>query len=279
MKKLNLLTILTLFICLFAVAPVSAQESDAEGSKDHPLFSRMPDFYIQRYTEKKFESHSFFEKSNKETKVEGRFFHIMYYKQPDAQEPSRAEILRNYENALVKIGGKVTVSDLDGSSYLKLEKDGKEIWVHVDAYITSQYSLYIVEKAGMLQSVTANADVFAKDIKNTGHAAVYGIYFDSGKSVIKPESEAALAEIAKLLKKESGMAVYIVGHTDNTGSMDTNIKLSQARAEAVVQALVSKYGIAAARLRGHGVSSLAPVASNDTEEGKAKNRRVELVKQ
>ncbi|OGW39683.1 MAG: hypothetical protein A2Y97_13755 [Nitrospirae bacterium RBG_13_39_12] len=108
---------------------------------------------------------------------------------------------------------------------------------------------------------------------------MYGIYFDTGQSVIKPESEAAMSEIAKLLKKEAGMKVNVVGHTDNVGGIDSNMKLSQARADAVVQALVGKYGIGANRLKAYGVGPLAPVASNDTEEGKAKNRRVELVKQ
>jgi OOP family OmpA-OmpF porin len=86
-------------------------------------------------------------------------------------------------------------------------------------------------------------------------------------------------EIAKLLKKESGLKVNVVGHTDNVGAMDNNMKLSQARGEAVVKTLVTKYAIAADRLKGYGVGSLAPVASNDAESGKAKNRRVELVKQ
>jgi outer membrane protein OmpA-like peptidoglycan-associated protein len=97
--------------------------------------------------------------------------------------------------------------------------------------------------------------------------------------VVKPESQAALSEIAKLLKKESGLKVNVVGHTDNVGAMDYNMKLSRDRGEAVVKTLVTKYGIAADRLKGYGAGSLAPVASNDTENGKAKNRRVELVKQ
>jgi outer membrane protein OmpA-like peptidoglycan-associated protein len=73
--------------------------------------------------------------------------------------------------------------------------------------------------------------------------------------------------------------VYVVGHPDNVGSFDSNLKLSKDRAESVAKALSGKHGIAASRLKSHGVSSLAPVASNDAEDGKAKNRRVELVKQ
>ena len=88
-----------------------------------------------------------------------------------------------------------------------------------------------------------------------------------------------MAEIAKLLKADPNLKVYVVGHTDNTASLDLNLKLSRERAEAVAQALVSGHGIDAGRLIGQGVGPLAPVASNDSEEGRAKNRRVELVKQ
>jgi outer membrane protein OmpA-like peptidoglycan-associated protein len=117
------------------------------------------------------------------------------------------------------------------------------------------------------------------DINATGHVAVYGIYFDSGKSLIKPESAQAIAEIAKLLKSQPALKVFVVGHTDNQGGVDSNMALSQARAEAVLKALVNEQGIAPARLRSTGCGQFAPVASNDSEEGRAKNRRVELVKQ
>ena len=86
-------------------------------------------------------------------------------------------------------------------------------------------------------------------------------------------------EIAKLLKQTPSLKLRVVGHTDGTGALDANMKLSQARGEAVVQALVGQYGIATSRLKGYGVGPLAPVASNATEEGRGKNRRVELVQE
>ena len=162
---------------------------------------------------------------------------------------------------------------------LKVAKDGKEIWAQVDTAWGGGYILYIVEKKAMTQEVVASADLFQKGLSATGHVEVPGIFFDTGKSDLKPESDAALAEVAKLLKADPSLKVYVVGHTDNTASLDLNTRLSQARAESVVQALVGKHGIAAARLAGRGVGPLAPVASNDSEEGRAKNRRVELVKQ
>ena len=97
----------------------------------------------------------------------------------------------------------------------------------------------------MAQDIVANAEALASDIRTTGHAAVYGIYFDTGKSTIKPESAQAIGEIAKLLKADPALKLYVVGHTDNVGGVESNIKLSQDRAEAVLQALVREHGIAA----------------------------------
>jgi outer membrane protein OmpA-like peptidoglycan-associated protein len=128
------------------------------------------------------------------------------------------------------------------------------------------------------QDVVANAEVFSNDIRTTGHAVVYGIYFDIGKYNIKPESAQAIAEITKLLKSDPGLKIHVVSHTDNVGALGDNLKLSQSRAQAVVQALHNN-GIASARLRAFGCGQFAPVMSNDTEDGRAKNRRVELVKQ
>lgn len=239
----------------------------------------MPDYRIQRCNEQEFASHNFVDAARKKIAVEGHLYEIRYSLQEGAKEASQIQIIRNYQNAITRIGGIVLSTNDEGDSYMKVAKDGKEIWVHVSAYITSEWMLYIVEKQAMAQDVIANSKVFADDIRSSGHAAVYGIYFDTGKSEIKPESDKALAEIAKLLKNEPGLKLNVVGHTDNTGVMDVNMKLSQARAEAVVQTLASKYGIAAGRLKGYGVGPLAPVAANDSEAGKSKNRRVELVKQ
>ncbi len=264
-----LLSLLTAALCL--------AQQDKEGSKDHPLFTRMPGFYIASYEESEFNSHTFWDEKRNEVKVEGRYVQIGYELKEGAKAPSPLQIHRNYENAIKRIGGTVLFSN-DEYSFLKLVKDGKEIWVEVTAY-GPRPNLVIVEKQAMQQDVVANADVFSNELRSTGHTAVYGIYFDTGKSVVKPESESALVEIARLLKGDPALKVHVVGHTDSTGTFESNMKLSQDRANAVVQSLVATHGIAAARLKASGVGPLAPVASNDTEEGKAKNRRVELVKQ
>ena len=258
---------------------VARAEQDVKGSKDHPLFNRMPGFYISQYEEKEFDSHTFRDAKLAEQNVEGHLFFIAYDLKTGAKEPTRVQILRNYENAIKKIGGVVLKSDWDGVSFMKLTKDGKEIWVEVSAYMAYQPRIYIVEKGALAQAIVANAEVFSNDIKSTGHAAVYGIYFDTGKAELKPESKAALEEIAKFLKGNAGLKVNVVGHTDNVGGIDSNMKLSHARADSVVKALVSQYRIDAKRLKAYGVGSLTPVAPNGTEEGRGKNRRVELVEQ
>lgn len=260
-----------------AAVPCGAQK-DATGCKDHPLITRMTDFWIQSCVVKQFDAYDFMSGPNKTTHVEGAYTNIRY--QPPAsltQKPSTLQLLRNVENAIKQIGGTVVATD-QSKEILKLTKDGKEIWIEVWADYKAQYILTIVEKAAMSQDLVANASAFADGLKTTGHIAVEGILFETGKSDLKPESSAAIAEVVKLLKGDATLKLYVVGHTDNVGGLDANMKLSQDRAASVVAAIV-KGGIDATRLKSFGNGPYSPVASNDAEPGRAKNRRVELVKQ
>ncbi len=257
-----------------------AQETDVKGSADHPLLTRMQNMYISVYKTSEFDRFAFKSGPKTTEAVEGKKFEIRYVAKTGSTPPAPLAIIRNFQQAIARIGGTMVFED----SYvrvttLKVVKDDKEIWVQVDTNWGRGYFLTIVEKQAMVQEVVANADFFKTGLNTTGHVEVPGIYFDTGKSVLKPESDAAVAEIAKLLQGDPGLKVYVVGHTDNVASLELNMNLSQARAEAVVQALAAKHGIAAARLTGRGVGPLCPVASNDAEDGRAKNRRVELVKQ
>jgi OmpA-OmpF porin, OOP family len=138
----------------------------------------------------------------------------------------------------------------------------------------------LVESAPMeTKMVTLDASAMAKDIATAGHVALYGILFDTDKTDIKPESTATIAEVAKYLKQNPAVKLYVVGHTDNVGGHDYNMELSARRAASVVRELTTKHAVPAARLAPAGTGPLAPVAPNDTEDGRAKNRRVELVKQ
>jgi OOP family OmpA-OmpF porin len=278
MKKKWLVLLGLVFI--MAMQAMAIVQKDDPKCKDHSLFpNRMPDYWIRGCLQNQFDVYSFTVAKGKKEAVEGQFWRLDYFPQATAvTKPSELQIQRNYENAIQKLGGTVVYSE-KGLSTLKLVQDGKEIWVEVRASFTGGYRLSITQKQGMAQDIVADAAAMGNDINATGHVAVYGIYFDSGKSLIKPESAQAIAEIAKLLQGQPGLKLYVVGHTDNEGGVESNVRLSQDRAEAVLQALVRDHGIAAARLRAFGCGLFAPVASNDSDAGRAKNRRVELVKQ
>jgi outer membrane protein OmpA-like peptidoglycan-associated protein len=126
--------------------------------------------------------------------------------------------------------------------------------------------------------VTVSAAEMAQSLASTGRIALYGIYFDTNKADIKPESTPALEQIAALLKADPALKIMVVGHTDNVGTSAANLDLSKRRANAVVAALTGQYGAKAAQMEAAGMGMLSPVASNDSEEGRTKNRRVELVK-
>ncbi len=261
-------------------AAAAAFAADAPGCKDHPLVSRMGGFHIYGCEVVPFQALKVRDAQGKERAPEGKFTSITYDLDEGRPKPSRAQIVRNYENALRPLGGAVFSQFDDGAeTYLRAARDGQVIWLYLSAYTTDRYNLQVLEEGAMAQEVVANAAAFSKDIRATGHAAVYGIHFDTGKADIRPESEAALKEVAALLAGDPQLRLLVVGHTDGVGSLESNMRLSQARADSVVKALTTRFGVAAARLKPQGAGPIAPVATNKTDEGRAKNRRVELVEQ
>lgn len=160
--------------------------------------------------------------------------------------------------------------------------------VYVALWVTPGYAGG--EQAGVFQflleakpadtgMVKVDAAALGKGLAGEGRVALYGIYFDTAQATVKPESKAQLEEMAKLLRQSPALRVFIVGHTDNQGGFDANLALSRRRAEAVVAALVKDHKIDAKRLAAQGAANIAPVASNATEAGRGRNRRVELVEQ
>ncbi len=272
--------VLALAILVLSV-PAQAGEQDAKGCRDHPLFTRMPDFVISGCRVSDFDFFEFDvtkEGRLEKVRVEGRKTVIDYRLKAGAGKPGALDIIQNHVNAVKAIGGNV-LRQQTGVATLTAAKGGKETWAKVAAgQVGSYYALTIVEKAAMAQEVVADAAGMAREIGNTGRVAVYGIYFDFNKSDLKPESKPTIEEIDKLLRQDPKLTLYVVGHTDNVGEVGYNMTLSQARAEAVAKTLVTDYKVEAGRLKPYGVGPLAPVASNDNEEGRAKNRRVELVK-
>lgn len=150
--------------------------------------------------------------------------------------------------------------------------------MRVAGMVGPHYELGIVERQAMKQDVVASAEAFSSGLKSAGHVEVPGILFDFNKAELKPESEPATAEVVKLLQGDPAMRIWVVGHTDSVGSADANLKLSAARAASVISALTSR-GIHPKRLAPFGNGPFAPVAANTTDDGRAKNRRVELVAQ
>lgn len=271
-------TILIIFTIILSNT-LSFSQEDAKGSKDHPLFNRMPGYKIDNYEEKEFGVYDKFrDKNGKETSVEGHYYFISYYIKKGEKAASDDEVIRNFINAVTKIGGKVIYPKKD-DVYLDLVKDNKETWVRVRTKNRGAgYQMWIIEKALMEQNIVADAKSMLGDINALGRVALYGIYFDFDKSDVKPESGPTLKEISKLLSENPKLKLYVVGHTDNVGDYNYNMKLSQARADAVVKTLVSKYNVDKNSLTPAGIGPLAPVTTNDTEEGKGLNRRVELIK-
>ena len=168
----------------------------------------------------------------------------------------------------------------------KASRNGADVFVMVfvaepDSVWQAPVAVVLVAEPAALETgkVVIATDRLQRGLADEGKIALYGLYFDTGKAEIKPESKPQLTEMAKLLQANKALKVMIVGHTDNQGMVDANLALSQKRAEAVVAALVADHKIDATRLRARGVANFAPVTSNGSEAGRAKNRRVELVEQ
>ena len=263
-------------LTLVSLGMAHAQEKDAAGSRDHPLLTRMPGYYIDGYEVKDFDSvDASAYVSGADATWEGKTIRLNYAIKSGTKPISMTQITRNYEAALKQIGAKILFSDprVVGA---KLTKAGTT-WVKVEAFNEgNSYSLLIVEAKAMEQEVVADAAALQAGIGAEGKVAVYGIYFDTNKAAVKPESNPTLEQIVKLLRQSPKLNLFVVGHTDGVGTPEANVKLSNDRAASVVQALVSR-GIEAARITPAGAGAYCPVATNRTEAGKAKNRRVELV--
>jgi outer membrane protein OmpA-like peptidoglycan-associated protein len=276
MKIKYLLGIVVFIVFFIGVSSlIQGQEQDIEGSKDHPLLTRMNNYYISEYEEYEYDSHEFYDEEDNEFVIEGHKWVIGYTLKEGFESPGQLKVLKNFINALKKIGATIL---LERPVYAKIEQSGKEVWIEV--WVSgngNDYRLTIVEKTVMEQEVVADPKALADDLRNKGHVAVYGIYFDTDSATIKAESDPTIKAIADMLKQNSSLKVYVVGHTDMTGALEHNMDLSKRRAESVVQELVSKYGISSGRLKAMGVGPLCPVATNQSEEGRKLNRRVELV--
>ena len=193
--------------------------------------------------------------------------------------------MRNYANAIRSNGGTVIYegapqdagcAENNGLNMVvgKAVKDGNELWVEVVSLGGDDYYLTVVLQELMKQDVTASSMFEA--LNRDGHIALY-INFDTGKSIIRDESKPVIEQIVQMLTENPNLKIGVEGHTDNVGTPASNKTLSEARAKSVVSAIVG-HGIAAERLSPSGYGQDKPIADNNTEEGRAQNRRVELVR-
>ena len=284
---MNRIAACRLVIALVLACPFGASaQADTAGSKDHALLTRYPNSHIVEY-EKNYNAVEFtvgMKDGNPQKKpVEGEATSITYFHNSVEKQPSALQVLRNYQNAVKGIGGETVYErmprDGDGGEVtMKVATGGKEVWVRVEPGIfsapTQSYKVQVVEVAAMQQVVTANK--LLDELNRNGFIALY-INFDTGKADLKADGQATVAEIVKMLRAAPAMKVAIEGHTDNVGQAAANKALSEARARSVMAAVVGG-GIDAKRLSAAGFGQDKPIADNRGEEGRAKNRRVELVK-
>ncbi|MCB1475559.1 MAG: OmpA family protein [Rhodobiaceae bacterium] len=298
-----------LLILIAFASPLRADPGDVDGSKDYAGIGRFAGSLITGYSVKDFDAARLqaapFQNGQPADalSLEGRITRIAYRTEPG---PSILEVARNFEQQLLKAGYEQLVScqtdecggipfveavDVlpipqmwaDGFNYryYAARKTGDSGETYASVLVSENnreiYAQLVVAELGAMEDKMVDAAAMAKGLGESGHIALYGIYFDTDKATLKPESRPTLDEMAKLLKDAPAMSVVIVGHTDSQGSYDYNMGLSQQRAKAVATELTKTYGIDAKRLRSAGVGYLAPVGSNATEDGRALNRRVELV--
>jgi len=281
-NKVRMFVAVLILVSPLLQVQVRAQDSEF---KDTPWFSGMPNFMIYDAEDVEFDSYNFFNGKSCTT-VEGKKFKRTYSLKEDAQKSSIIQISRNYANAVRSMGGTVIFegapqnaecADNNGLQMIigKVVKDGNEMWVEVSPSVDgNDYYLTIVLKELMKQDVTAN-DMFDA-LNRDGHIALY-INFDTGKSILKTESNAIIEQIVQMLKANPDLKISVEGHTDNVGNATSNKTLSEERAKSVVSAIVSQ-GIVIERLSSSGYGQDKPIGDNNTEEGRTKNRRVELVR-
>ena len=253
--------------------------------EDCPYFSAMSNYYILNQEDREFDEAEFFD-GEKHIRVEGKLWKKYYHVKDENKTASDLQIVRNYENALKAKNGKIIYSGIcegencgelyDNRVMTGMISNGtNDIWVQVWPYNSgSEYELRVIEAQPMVQEVTAN--VMFNELEKTGFITLY-INFDTGKSTIKADSEPQIEQIAEMLRQNPGLIISIEGHTDNVGSYDSNKKLSLDRANSVMSTIASK-GIPQSRMSAAGRGAERPIADNRTEDGRAKNRRVEIVK-
>jgi outer membrane protein OmpA-like peptidoglycan-associated protein len=265
-----------------AAAQDPASEPDEEGCKDSKLISRMTGCRLHSCESREFDAYDIvvgrYSAATDWPKrtLEGQVEKLGYI---CPAKVSGLQIARNMENALKAAGFGLVISHRESDEYYVTANKGAQ-WIEIlvqgwnDQF---QYTQTAVLVKAMEQQVVADASAMEAEIHRTGSVALYGINFDTGKATLQAGSEKMLGEIVKLMKDHTDWRFEVQGHTDNVGAKGANLTLSEQRAKTVVEWL-TKNGVAAARLVAKGYGDTVPLMDNATEDGRAKNRRVELKK-
>jgi OOP family OmpA-OmpF porin len=267
---------LALFTTLALQPTLAHADTDATGCKDSPLITRFPGSIISSCAKKDFDAYNFtitVDKKDVTKSIAGDYTQVQYNYPKTA---SKTQVVHNLNNALRSAG---YAFDYDSGEYGDFTVHLGKTWIMIETSGGGWYKETIVVTKAMTQEVTATAAALGNSLTTTGHVVANGILFDTAKADVKPESAPALQQIVALLKQDPSLKLYVVGHTDNVGVLAANLDLSRRRAAAVIEVLTTKYAIAPNRLQPFGDGPYAPITSNDTEDGRTLNRRVELVKQ
>ncbi|MCK5878516.1 MAG: OmpA family protein [Holophagae bacterium] len=275
-----------LFVALFSLTfSINAQ---AQAVEEHPLIRPFPgSVFISgvKNLNQNFAEYSFrvkdpqTGKSSKKT-VQGKYWKLNYIilDSRGKWDTSRSvlEYRENYKQTALENDGKIMYENQGYLTFMLPGEDGSETWCEVHIWNKSRQDLNIIEKKGFKKSMTFGPAEIKAALDAKGRVQLHGILFELDKSSLQIKSNKQLGHIVTLLRQNADLKLEVQGHTDDQGSHEYNLKLSQARAETVINYL-GLFGIDITRLVPRGFGESRPVVSNGTEEGRAKNRRVELV--
>jgi outer membrane protein OmpA-like peptidoglycan-associated protein len=246
--------------------------------KDYKLLGHMPQYAVNNVNKKKFDQDSFTVQDGDDTKdvnVQGALYQISYWPVDGAQVSSVIEIQDNDRTAQKALGADILFTD-DTDTVARLDRDGQDIWIKVYSE-EGEIDLSAVEEKPFHASIKPpKADAMKTALDKKGVVSLY-INFDFDKATLRPDAAPVIGQVEALLKNDPELKLDIEGNTDNVGGHDYNVALSQKRAETVV-ATLEKDGIAEDRLKATGNGPDKPIADNGDSRGRAKNRRVDLVK-
>lgn len=264
-----------LLVCSFAGRAQTPAQADRQGCVESKLVTRMPGCVIIRCEYQDYAAADMPRtKAERNHQIEGQLEHTVY-RCPRGKSP--LELGRNTEVALKNAGFDILYTDVyaGGARFYMTAQKGPQ-WVNLSV-VSDAYDLRAVKQKQMEQAMKANAEGWTEQVNQAGRVSLYGINFDTGKATIRPDSEPVLNELVKMLQANASWAMLVAGHTDNVGGKEMNLGLSRQRAEAVI-AWLAGHGVDKARLVPAGFGDTRPLAENTNDQGRQKNRRVDLVK-